>query len=600
MIDVDDREHSAVALRLMPAQSLPDAESRLPTRGEAVLFAGKAWCFRIRRWFHNGLGRRPQRLNRQPHAADTTAIALSQSLLFPSDTPAERLLQAGKVQNLRVAARYLDGLIIPAGALFSFWAQMPRPSRRLGFVRGRELREGCVIASVGGGLCQLSNALYDAALKAGCDIVERHAHSRRIEGSMAAQGRDATIFWNYVDLRFRPPVDCQLQVALDRDELKVTFRRLGSPAKISAPVSRRTSPAGTGADLPAASCETCGMITCFRHESAANRASATSTAWLVDGWWPEFDGYLRANAAPADWLFTPLDGRRFGIGPYRWSSDGFAAVRQAPWLVLSRSLRSRRLAAQGAERQSALLQMDEALARHYARRLPFMATHLVISQALLPFLWRDGVLGGRSFDVLMTRLPLETLQTTLDRAARAWPMSPTLADFRAEPALLTAERETLAAARHWITPHSKIARLAGAKARKLDWQLPPVIRRKPGDGAVLFPASTLGRKGAYELREVVRDLGLTVALGGGILEDNEFWNGVRTVPAGSDPLSTARLVVLPAWIEDQPRRLLRAVAAGIPVIASDACGLEGVPGVTTVPAGDVAALRNAVGNAVRG
>ena len=406
------------------------------------------------------------------------AIARSQSLLFPSDTPAERLLQAGKVQNLRVAAHYLDGLVIPADALFSFWAQMPRPSRRLGFVRGRELREGCVIASVGGGLCQLSNALYDAALKAGCDIVERHAHSRRIEGSMAAQGRDATIFWNYVDLRFRPPVDCQLQVALDRDELKVTFRRLGSPAKISAPVSRRTSPAGTGADLPAASCETCGMITCFRHEAAASRASATSTAWLVDGWWPEFDGYLRENAAPADWLFTPLDSRRLGIGPYRWSSDGFAAVRQAPWLVLSRSLRSRRLAAQGAQRQRALLQMDEALARHYARRLPFMATHLVISQTLLPFLWRDGVLGGRSFDVLMTRLPLETLQTTLDRAAQAWPMSPTLADFRAEPGLLAAEREALAAARYWITPHSKIARLAGAKARKLDWQLPPVISPK--------------------------------------------------------------------------------------------------------------------------
>ncbi len=334
--------------------------------------------------------------------------------------------------------------------------------------------------------------------------------------------------------------------------------------------------------------------------SAANRATATSTAWLVDGWWPEFDGYLRENAAPADWLFTPLDSRRLGIGPYRWSSDGFAAVRQAPWLVLSRSLRSRRLAAQGAQRQRALLQMDEALARHYARRLPFMATHLVVSQTLLPFLWRDGVLGGRSFDVLMTRLPLEALQTTLDRAAQAWPMSPTLADFRAEPTLLAAERDALAAARHWITPHSKIARLAGAKARKLDWQLPPVNSRKSSDDAVLFPASTLGRKGAYELREVARDLGLTVALGGGILEGDGFWHGVPVVAAGTDPLSTARLVVLPAWIEDQPRRLLRAVAAGIPVIASDACGLEGVPGVTTVPAGDVAALRNAVIAATQG
>ena len=130
MIDVDDRKHSSVALRLMPAPGLPDAESRLPTRWEAALFAGKAWCFRIRRWFHDGFGRRPLRLKRKPLAAGAPAMALSQSPLFPSDAPAERLLQAGKVQNLRVAARYLDGLVIPAGALFSFWAQMPRPRRR--------------------------------------------------------------------------------------------------------------------------------------------------------------------------------------------------------------------------------------------------------------------------------------------------------------------------------------------------------------------------------------------------------------------------------------------------------------------------------------
>jgi hypothetical protein len=36
------------------------------------------------------------------------------------------------------------------------------------------------------------------------------------------------------------------------------------------------------------------------------------------------------------------------------------------------------------------------------------------------------------------------------------------------------------------------------------------------------------------------------------------------------------------------------VAAGIPVIASEACGLEGVPGVITIPAGDEAALREAI------
>jgi glycosyltransferase involved in cell wall biosynthesis len=53
-------------------------------------------------------------------------------------------------------------------------------------------------------------------------------------------------------------------------------------------------------------------------------------------------------------------------------------------------------------------------------------------------------------------------------------------------------------------------------------------------------------------------------------------------------------VVLPAWVEQQPRALLRAIAAGVPVIASRACGVEGLPGVRTVAAGDVDGLRAAL------
>jgi len=88
-------------------------------------------------------------------------------------------------------------------------------------------------------------------------------------------------------------------------------------------------------------------------------------------------------------------------------------------------------------------------------------------------------------------------------------------------------------------------------------------------------------------------LDLGVALGGPVLEDEAFWNGVQTHrmdPGGPWPGSTLA-VVLPAWVENQPRRLLNAVAAGIPVVASEECGLAGVPGVIEVPAGDVEALR---------
>ena len=151
----------------------------------------------------------------------------------------ERGLTLGKVQNLRVAVRRIDGVVVPARAVFSFWRHVGRATRRAGYVRGRELREGCVVPSVGGGLCQLSNALYDAALTAGFEIVERHAHTVVVPGSLAEVGRDATVFWNYVDLQFRAPHDVRIEATLTADTLAVRFWATGgAPASAVAPRRR--------------------------------------------------------------------------------------------------------------------------------------------------------------------------------------------------------------------------------------------------------------------------------------------------------------------------------------------------------------------------
>ena len=555
------------------------AKENMPTRGQALAFGFKAACFRARRAVRDCL-RRPPKLRRGAVDADLPVVAESRSVLYASQLGAEFGLQAGKVQNLRVAARFLDGLRIPAGGVFSFWRNVPRPTHRRGFVAGRELREGCVIPNVGGGLCQLTNALYDAALKAGLEIVERHGHSRVLPGSMAAHGRDATIFWNYVDLRFRAQSDLQLEVVLGRGELVVRLR--GAPQRKKSPSdgAAENVPAGDAVE----SCETCGVASCFRHPETLGLDKEAVTAWLVDAYWPEHDAYMKDRRGDGDWLFTPL-----ARGRYRWSCDGFDEVRQSPVLVAKRSIISRRLAAQGAARQRALLEFDEALAASYARRVPPAALHLVVSQNLLPFLWQAGVLGGRTFDVLMTRLPMVDLQATLDRAAARWPQSPTLADFRVAPQLLDAETAALAEARHWITPHSEIAKLAGGRAVKLDWHLPePDRATKPGE-RLLFPASTLGRKGAWELRE----LGVPLAIAGPVLEVPDFWAGAE-VEQRPFTLEGVGAVILPAWVENQPRRLLQAVANGTPVVATDACGLGGIDAVTTIPRGDLDALRDAL------
>lgn len=99
---------------------------------------------------------------------------------------------------------------------------------------------------------------------------------------------------------------------------------------------------------------------------------------------------------------------------------------------------------------------------------------------------------------------------------------------------------------------------------------------------------------------VARDLGLRVVLTGRDLECAGFWDGVSVERCTSfaDALDGAACVALPAYVENQPRRLLLAAAMGSQVIASDACGLGERAGVVTVTAGDVAQLRAAVAAAV--
>ena len=225
----------------------------------------------------------------------------------------------------------------------------------------------------------------------------------------------------------------------------------------------------------------------------------------------------------------PLDGGRFRKANYQWKGGAFGEVANATAVTLRRAWAVRRLREQGAARQRELLAWDRRLARVLAGKLKAEHTHLLVSQNLLPFLWRDGVLGGRTFDVFMVRLPLAELQRELDRAAALHPESGTCADFRAPVDLLEAETKALAAASRWITPHAAIAELGGGRALRLPWKI-KASEEECGRGMgnrIVFPASTLCRKGAYELREAARALDLEVVCLGGFLEGADFWSGVR-------------------------------------------------------------------------
>ena len=581
-------------------QGQEHSKKPLPTRLDALAFRVKAGLFRLDRARRNLFDGDAVRFTAGFALAEAPVVGESKTKLWTEANDAERPLLVGKIHNLRLALRHIDGVEIPAGRIFSFWSHVGRPTRLRGFVAGRELREGCVIPSVGGGLCQLSNALYDAALKAGFEIVERHAHTQVIPGSLAEVGRDATVFWNYVDLRFRAATAFRIEADMDADHLVLRFRAVASERTALPPLPKSYS-RGIKAGKGPNNCLSCNVVQCFRHVAPA-AAHTGETAYLVDGFVPEFDAHIQATRRDGDTLFVPLDGKRFKKPNYAWTIAGFAKLRTSTLATLLRAWKSRRLADQGAARQQALLDGAERLARGYARRLAPEATHLVVAQNLLPYLWRDGHLKGRSFDVLMTALPMGVLQQRLDRAAKLHPDSKTLGDFRADPALVAAEAAALELARKVVTAHADIAALFPTKSVALEWIAPQAVPAaapasgKTAKARIVFPAATLGRKGAYELRAALKGLDVTLVITGADHEGADFWNGIeieRRRP-GPDAFAGAAAIVLPAFVEHNPRALLRAHAVGVPVIASRECGLPRAAGVSLVPAGDVSALSAAL------
>jgi vancomycin resistance protein YoaR len=184
---------------------MTDLVADLPHRHSAAanaVFWAKSRLLIARRMTANLVSSRSP-LRRFPLPAAATPLAEDEHRLYTLTDPRERELEMGKVQNLRIAAAALDGLVLEPGEIFSFWRAAGRATRMKGYVVGRELRQGCMIPSVGGGICQLTNALSRVAHRAGMEIVERHSHSVHPEGFFIDSATDATVFWNYIDFRFR-------------------------------------------------------------------------------------------------------------------------------------------------------------------------------------------------------------------------------------------------------------------------------------------------------------------------------------------------------------------------------------------------------------
>ena len=91
----------------------------------------------------------------------------------------------------------------------------------------RQLYSSGLGSSDGGGICQVSTALYIAAVKADLEIVERHPHS--VPSDYAPIGLDATIVYGSRDLRIKNNTDFPITIYAKAVGQTVSVNLLGKP-----------------------------------------------------------------------------------------------------------------------------------------------------------------------------------------------------------------------------------------------------------------------------------------------------------------------------------------------------------------------------------
>ena len=125
--------------------------------------------------------------------------------------------QKNKVENLKLAVKRLNGIVLHPGETFSYWKLIGKPTRRKGYKEGMVLFLGRIGGDIGGGLCQLSNLIFWMTLHTPLTVVERYRHSHDVfPDSNRTQpfGSGATCAYPHRDLMIRNDTDQDFQLCL--------------------------------------------------------------------------------------------------------------------------------------------------------------------------------------------------------------------------------------------------------------------------------------------------------------------------------------------------------------------------------------------------
>ena len=135
----------------------------------------------------------------QPPEISTEQISEMYGLIDYAITNANASSKS-RLNNITLAMSMINGTKLAPGETFSFNGTVGQRTSGRGFKMATAYSGGEVTEQVGGGICQVSTTLFNAAVKADMRIDERHNHSLTVH--YVDKGKDATVDWGNQDLKF--------------------------------------------------------------------------------------------------------------------------------------------------------------------------------------------------------------------------------------------------------------------------------------------------------------------------------------------------------------------------------------------------------------
>ena len=105
-----------------------------------------------------------------------------------------------RISNISTAAKAVNGTVLMSGEEFSFNDTVGKRSESSGYKTAKIIVDGNFVDGIGGGVCQVSTTLYNAALLSGLKVSEYHPHTLAV--SYVESSFDAMVSYGSSDLRF--------------------------------------------------------------------------------------------------------------------------------------------------------------------------------------------------------------------------------------------------------------------------------------------------------------------------------------------------------------------------------------------------------------